>query len=487
TEEGDMRLVKVICLVLLPALLFGCAPPQYDLGIVAGTLIDGTGAEPKHDVLILVNGNTIQAIRPKSELDSHRLRRLIAAADKYLIPGLFDMHGHVTMSHREAAINNGQIQRTVTFRRDVAEWMLRQLLAYGITTVRETGDILEEGLQLKADLIAGSIPGPRMFTCGPLIEGAPRLFLTLSTVVSSEEEARTEVRRQIEAGVDFLKIYASLPPDLAKIVVEEAHHNNIRVLAHLGATTWKQAVEMGMDGIVHSHNATPRDILTEDQLAKVKDLPSRQRSLVTYKLFDPAAEPAQELFQMMRIKKVANDPTIVVLRNYLADSTFLAEEQGEEMKAVPPYMMAGWKQVLPVTGPKSKAESERFLQEGIRNLMSFVKAEYEAGVPILAGSDFANPNTIPGLGLHQELELLVQAGIPPMAVLKMATHDAGEWLGILDEVGTVEEGKQADLVILDNDPLKNIRHTREIFSVIQAGQVIDRNGLLHSELAGQGR
>lgn len=96
-----MRLLKVICLVLLPTLLFGCARPQYDLGIVTGTLIDGTGAEPKHDVLILVNGRTIQAIRPKSELDSHQVRKLIDASDKFLIPGLFDMHGHVTMSHRE--------------------------------------------------------------------------------------------------------------------------------------------------------------------------------------------------------------------------------------------------------------------------------------------------------------------------------------------------------------------------------------------------
>ena len=475
-----MRYFRVLILALLPTLLLNCARPQYDLGIVAGVLIDGTGANPKHDVVVLINGRTIQAVRPKSEFDSRRVRKLIDASDKVLIPGLFDMHGHVTMSHREVAVNNGQLQWVVTFRRDIAEWMLRKLLVYGITTVRETADYLEEGLQLKTELLAGSIPGPRMFTCGPLTEGALPVFRTMSTSVSNKEEAKAEVQRQAKAGVDFLKIYASLPPELAQTIVDEAHVHNIRVLAHLGATTWKQAVEMGIDGMVHGHTAAPRDILTEDQLPKVKDLPFPYSFLVTYKLFDPVAEPARELFQAMKIKKVATDPTIVTGRNYMADSTFLAEEQGEEMKAVPSFMMEGWQQELSVTGPKSKADSELFLQEGIRNLMRFVKAAYEAGVPILAGSDFANPNTIPGLGLHQELELLVEAGIPPMTVLKIATHDAAEWLGILNEVGTVEEGKQADLVILEKDPLANIRNTREISSVIQAGQVIDRDGLLRT-------
>ncbi len=176
---------------------------------------------------------------------------------------------------------------------------------------------------------------------------------------------------------------------------------------------------------------------------------------------------------MMREKKVANDPTLVVWRNMLAagDSAFLEEEQGKELKAVPSFMMEGWQREL-AFGPKSKTESENYLK-AIPTYMRFVKAAYEAGVPILAGSDFPNPNTIPGLGLHQELELLVEAGIPPLTVLKIATHDAADWLGILNEVGTITEGKQADLVILDMDPVKDIRNTRKIVSVIQAGRVVD--------------
>ena len=461
-----MRFANLVLLLLVPGLLMPGTGTESDLGIIVGTLVDGTGGQPKHDVLILVHGETIQAIVPKSELNSHPVRKLIDASDKYLLPGFFDMHGHVTMTHRVPHVQGDLIQPTVTYHKDVAEWMLRQLLFYGITTVRETGDFLEEGIQLKKELLAGSIPGPRMFTCGPLLEAPPPRFRTMSAVVSTEAEARAEVRREVGAGVDFVKIYVSLPPDLVRAVVQEAHMHNMRVLAHLDTTTWKEAAEIGVDAFVHA-NPTPRDILTKEQLEK---LPDPNDFLSALKLFDPESQPAQELFEVMRQKNIAYDPNLVVYRNMEADSPFFSEEQREGMKKVPSLHMQGWQQELSSrTAPKSP--------ESIRHRMRFVKAAYEAGVPLLVGSDLANPNTLPGLSLHQELELLVQAGIPPLIVLRMATHDAAEWLGILRAVGTVEPGKQADLVILNKDPVENIRNTRDIHSVIQAGQVVDRGTL----------
>ncbi len=464
-----MRIFKAVLLFFLLGFLSQCTSTTSDLGIIAGTLVDGTGGKPKRNVLVLVNGGTIQAIVPKSELDSHPVRKLIDASDKYLLPGLFDMHGHVTMTHREASLEENRPQFTVTYRKDVAEWMLRQLLFYGITTVRETADFLEEGIQLKKELLAGSIPGPRMFTCGPLLEAPPPVFRTMSAVVSTEAEARAEVRREVEAGVDFVKIYASLPLDLARAVVQEAHAHNTRVLAHLGTTTWKEAAEVGVDAFVHA-NPVPQDILTEKQLKEISDPKEFLAFLAAFKLFEPEGQPAQELFEVMKQKNIANDPNLVVYRNMAGNSSFLSEEQGEEMKAVPSFLMEGWQQEL---GSGTLPIS----QESIHHMMRFVKAAYDAGVPLLVGSDLANPNTLPGLSLHQELELLVQAGIPPLIVLRMATHDAAEWLGILQEVGTVEPGKQADLVILNKDPMENIRNTRDIHSVIQAGKVVDRTSL----------
>jgi imidazolonepropionase-like amidohydrolase len=469
-----MRIIKLlVLLILFPTVWIGSTSPKprADLGIIAGTLIDGTGGTPRHDVLILVQGGEIQAVVPKSELSSHPVGKLIDASDKYVIPGLFDMHGHLTMTHRELSREGDRLRFTVTYHRDVAEWMLRHLLFYGVTTVRETGDLLPQGIGLKKELMAGSIPGPRIFACGPLLEAPPPLFQTMSAVVAGEVEAKVEIDRQAKAGVDFVKIYATVPPNLTQVLVEAAHAHSIRVLAHLGATTWKQAAELGVDAFVHA-NPTPRDILDQQQLQKMRNPDDPFAFMDAFQLFDPKAQAAQELFSLMRDKGIANDPTLVVFRNMGADPGFLSEEQGQELKAVPSAMMAGWKQEL----------SSKLLpmpQDRIPMMMRFVKAEYDGGVTILAGSDFANPNTIAGLSLHQELELLVKAGIPPLTVLKIATHDAASWLRILDKVGTLEPGKRADAVILNRDPLTNIRNTRDIFSVIQAGNAVDRGALNH--------
>jgi imidazolonepropionase-like amidohydrolase len=465
-----MRTIKLLLFVLFSIAVVGLASPvpKADLGIIAGTLIDGTGGTPRHDVLILVQGGEIQAVVPKSELSSHPVGKLIDASDKYVIPGLFDMHGHLTMTHRIMVQGPEGFQARVTYHKDVAEWMLRHLLLYGVTTVRETGDFLDEGIELKKELLSGSIPGPRIFACGPLLESSPRRFTSMSAVASNDAEARAEIDREVKAGVDFVKIYASVPPGLAKAFVEAAHAHNIRVLAHLGATTWKQAADLGVDGFVHAEPG-PTDILNRNQLKEI-NLRKPDAFLDAFEIFDPHGPAVQELFQTMRRNRIANDPTMVVYRNNGADATFISELQGGEMKEVPSFMMESWNQELSVS-PSPLSEQQ------LTRMMMFVKAEYDAGVTLLVGSDFANPNTIPGLSLHQELELLVKAGIPPMTVLKMATHDAASWLKILDKIGTVEPGKQADVVILNQDPLANIKNTRDIFSVIQAGRVVDKSRL----------
>jgi hypothetical protein len=255
-----------------------------------------------------------------------------------------------------------------------------------------------------------------------------------------------------------------------RVVVAEAHLRGVRVLAHLGATNWMQAADMGVDGIVHA-NPIPEDLLSA---AELEALPPSNgawaRSDAALSAFSPDSSAVRGLWETLRSHGIAMDPTLAVYRNFESDSGFINAIQGKEMAAVPVFMREGWEQQLAALFPDGLQGADQ-RQRIMRDRQRFVRGAYEAGVAILAGSDFANPNTLPGLSLHQEMELLVGAGIPASVVLRMATHDAAQWLGILDEVGTLEPGKQADFVILSSDPLENIQNTRTIVGVVQAGRI----------------
>ncbi|UKJ07020.1 amidohydrolase family protein [Solitalea lacus] len=234
-----------------PILLFVAACSRYDMGIVAGTLIDGNGDTPQTNKLILINDGRIEAIKDTSEKNNYHFTTLIDAHDKFVIPGLYDMHGHLTMSYRTIKVTDGVPQASVEYNQQASEWGVRSLLYYGITSVRETGDFLEEGLLLKKIIDSDRLIGPRIFTCGPLIESSTPEFKTMSVLVNTPEEARAEVRRQVNAKVDFIKIYATVPPQILKAIIEEAHKYKKKVIGHMGASTWREAIDAGIDALVH--------------------------------------------------------------------------------------------------------------------------------------------------------------------------------------------------------------------------------------------
>jgi imidazolonepropionase-like amidohydrolase len=442
---------KTALTVCLTTLIFCIAFAQnqtYDLGIVAGTLINGTGTNPLENKLILINQGKIIDIVDAERLKDYNCKTLINAHDKFIIPGLFDMHSHVTNTHMTLDTTNGNWQHTTIYNRAAAEWGLRSLLYFGVTNVREAGAFLNAEMQLKQDLEANKIQGPHMFTCGPFIESGKPLFLTLSTVVNTEQEAIAEVQRQAKAGVDVIKILLTVPPNLTKVIIEEGHRNKKKVIGHLGTTSWSDAVKFGIDGLVH-----PPTFL--------------------FKNFDPSADSVQDLLKIMKERKIENDPTIYTLKCWF------------QKDSAPAYL----EQTLPETTKSGWAQEKSATLNHITNSdfdtlykrsLNYVKTAYELGVDILAGSDFNVPGTFPGYSLHKELQELSKAGIPNDSLIKIATYKAAEWLGVLEKTGTVEEGKDADIIILNKNPLLKIENTLEIDKVIQHGKVIKRDGLLTS-------
>ena len=432
-----MKVLKY-SIIILQLVITSCSEPVYDLGIFCGTLIDGTGDEPLKNKLIIIQDGKILNIVDNSEQNNFNFKRTIAASDKYLIPGLFDMHSHVTMTNRVQDTLNGRIQARVNYDRETAKWALETLLRYGVVTVRETGGFIEAARDLKIGLENNQITGPDLFICGPLIESGTPHFSNMSSIVNTEEEAIQEVSNQVDAGVDFIKFYGTLPPELSKIVIAEGHKRNKRVLGHLGETTWFEAIEFGIDGIVH----TPDNSIIENE------------------------DSLRILTQAMVEQQIANDPTLYISKTILQQVNIPSELQD----LLPLKLKKSWDQESEVF--RTKIIPHINMEELFRNKIQYVNTAYESGVTILAGSDFNNSNTFPGYSLHMELQELSRCRISNDSLIKMATFDAAEWLGISEYQGTIEQGKRADIIILNKNPLDDISNTLEIDKVVFKGKLV---------------
>lgn len=434
---------------ILSILLSSCTKQTFDTGIAVGTLIDGNGGIPQKNKLLVINGRKIVFITDASEKNRYKFKTFVDARNQFVVPGLIEMHGHVTMTHRNifAAVGTPDgVQLTVNYDRPAAEWTLRTLLEYGVTTVREAGDFLEEGLQLKRDIGEGRIPGPFLFTCGPLIESEPSTFRQMSVSVNSEAEVRNEVQRQAKAGVDFVKLYSSLKPELSKIAIDEAHKAGIRALGHVKTTSCRQAIEFGIDALVH-----PLEVMG-----------------VTNK------DSIETILKIMGQKRIPMDIQAGLLDN--CRQIFWKKPTASwapTWQAMPDTIKKGFAQQLSFYVKLLGITDEtRFCQELDSAFRLQVSMARKAGVRLFLGSDFGNPVVIPGFSLHDEMQAFQTFGYTPMEIIKMVTHDPAEWLGILDRKGTLEVAKDADFVILTADPLVDIANLLKIDQVYREGKKV---------------
>src|SRR5438067_3244708 len=197
---------------------------------------------PPHKADVVLDGERIAAVVPAGEGKGDRT---VDLTGKFLLPGFADLHAHVWLHPTDA---KGQLAPEAD--RGLSLLTLKLLLAHGVTAVRDPGAETEAAVALRKSLAAGAIPGPRLWTCGRILD-AGSIESEPFTRVETAEEARSEVRRQAAAGVDCIKAYSHIGPDLLRAILDEAHAHRLAVLGHLSATTWKEAVDLGIDGIEH--------------------------------------------------------------------------------------------------------------------------------------------------------------------------------------------------------------------------------------------
>ena len=445
-------------LLIVAALgLGGCSKLRDRLGVTSdrvialegATLIDGAGGAPKSDALIIIRNGHIETIARVNEIPIPKSAERINLAGKTIIPGLIDAHAHVE------------------------RWATGRYVAWGVTTVRDLHGGMDTILALKNALNLGSILGPRMFSAGAMIDGTPPTYPNATGVITPDQ-ARRAVDQHAVAGVDYLKVYTKITPSLLRPLLDEAEKLRLPVAAHLGKTDALTAARMGvisiehMSGVVQAATgdasyATAHTNFLTGWTTEEKGWASLDSSTV--------ARTARALAQT----KVAIVPTLVV-HDMLArlDNPILLTRPGMEDVPESAQSVRSVPSLLRRTGWRS-SDFEAF-RRSRRRQDQFVREYKRAGGAIVAGSDAANQLLIPGYSLHEEMSLLVAAGLTPLEAITAATRRGAQLLRA-DSLGMLAPGKVADLVVLNGNPAGNIGATRNIAMVMIRGRMIRPDSL----------
>ncbi|MGA3285656.1 MAG: amidohydrolase family protein [Verrucomicrobiota bacterium] len=452
-----MRGYLSIAGALVAGLLFpGPASAQPSVAVTHVTVIDGTGAKPKADQTVLVAGERIVAVGT-----SHRIKlpadlRVIDGTGKFLIPGLWDMHVHMSEVPHFSEL----------------------CIANGVTGVRDMfGDMTNIVAERKA--VAGGKPGPRIVAAGRLIDG-PKPIWPGSITAKDAEEGRAAVLTAKQEGSDFIKVYSLLPRDAYFAIAAEAKRQGMVFAGHVpDAVSAAEASDAGQKSIEHLTGILLACSTREAEFRRVGTAKLYETNLANYletltQTYDE--KKAQALFARFKRNHTWQCPTLTVLDNisHLDDGNLTNDYRMRYMDA---EMLKYWG---PQTNPSitnTPPETWAVIHRTDRVRRELVGKMHRVGVEFLAGTDTPNPYCFPGFSLHDELARLVEAGLTPMEVLQTATLNPARYFDRSKDLGTVQQGKYADLVLLDADPLQDIHNTTKIRAVFANGRFYDRAAL----------
>jgi len=442
------------------ALMLSCLPllrvsaQDRDLVITHVGVVDVAAGKVLPDQTVVIRAGRITALGPASKKGATAGTATLDGRGRFLIPGLWDMHVHLAAMPGTADI------------------FTPVLVANGVLGARDTHSGLAQVVALKRAIAAGTHVGPRLTVAGELVDGATTVNPS-ARVVRTEAEAREAVRAIKAGGADFVKVYSALSRDLYFAIADEAKRQQIPFAGHVpftvtaaGASNAGQRTFEHLIGVdVGTSSAENAILATQAELMAKKEFRWADAAQLRA-TFDSAKAAA--LFATLKRNDTWQVPTLIVYRQVgrTVDGA-PADEPG--LAYIPKAVRDFWKYPMGRFATDVKA-----LFPGAVELVGRLN---RAGVPILAGTDFPNPYVYPGFSLHDELGLLVEAGLTPAEALRAATLSPARFLGVADSLGSIAIGKVADLVLLDGNPLEDIGQTRGIRAVIQGGKVFDRAGL----------
>ena len=386
-------------------------PPiaQRTFALSGARLIDGTARPPVENALVIVRDGRIVSAGPQSPNEMLYGDRVLDVSGATIMPALWDMHAHAAQ----------------------IEW-LPAYLAAGVATIRDMGGEQPYLTAMRDSVAAGRALGPRVLLAG-LVDGDEAGAFG-AVVASTPEQGRAVVDRYHAAGFDQMKLYSLLLPEVVSAITARAHDAGMTVTGHVPAALGlTRAVEAGMDHVAH--------------------LPLSG---------DPRSPANQATIALLAKRKTVIDPTLPwnELLGRAPDISLESFEPG--FAHAPPALLSNYRSVRnDVDAPTARRR--------VRDAEAMVKALFDAGVPIVAGTDGA----LPGYSVLRSIEMYVEAGMTPLQAIESATRVAAESMGLAKDTGTIEAGKRADLIVLDANPLANISNIRKLRWVIANGRIME--------------
>ena len=388
-------------------------PLAKDAFAISGaTLIDGTGAAPAPDSVVIVRDGKIAAAGPRSQVAVPKGMTVVDGRGDTILPGLWEMHAHFAQ----------------------VEWGPAYLAA-GITTARDCGGEFEFITSVRDLIESGRGLGPRLVLAGLVDRSGTGTFGV--NWADTPEQGRAQVARYKAAGFAQMKIYSRIRPDVLAAVAAEAHRQGMTVTGHVpDGMTAIQGVEAGMDQINHFGPV--------------------------YQEVRRAGDARAQVIQFFKDHHTVVDPT-------MAWGELLGRPMNVDIASFEPGFAKAPYTLTSVIGTAGSPAAATPRGAGSNDQFAVLRALYAAGIPIVAGTDKA----VPGHSVHRELEIYVQAGLTPMQVIQLATSGAARVMGMDREVGTVEAGKRADLILVQGNPVENFADLRKVVRVVSKGRMYD--------------
>ncbi len=479
----DCRSILLPLILLCASLLSACSTHHSNIDLLLRnvTVIDATKGERAGQDVAVSNGKIVSVSSSVAVASAEKIAlREIDASDKFLIPGLWDAHVHLT------------------FDEDVAGSMNRLFIANGITSVRDTGGQLAKVLAFRR--AADKQLAPSIYLAGPLLDGKPTVydgssgsFPKIAATIETPRQAREKVRELAAAGVDLLKAYEMLAPEVYLAVLDEAKELGLPVTGHVPLSmTVSDVSSAGLNSMEHLRNLELgctsgaqkmlRDrldmLLNEAGLSGAKlrgEIHALQHGAA---IADIDSQRCAALIQELKNNETWQVPTMAL--NLLFQEPFYADPAWQEnYQYLPAAVAKDWQE-------RSIAVAERLLKpsdrQAERNAIAdwrseTIKALVAAEVPIMAGTDTPIFFLTPGFSLHLELKTLVAKGLTPMQAIEAATLTPARYFGLQENHGGIDSDYVADLVLLDANPLQDISNTTAIAAVVKNGEWLDRGAL----------